>query len=138
MTNHVNPDRESFDAFRQIERQGPVHMLNLVRLKETAVYPDGTLVSGKEAYAAYGRESAPIFKGVGGRIVWSGGFELNLIGPAEERWDIAFIAEYPSGDAFVEMVKNPEYQQAVVHRTAAVLDSRLVRMEPKAAGNAFG
>ncbi len=34
-------------------------MLNLVRLRETAVYEDGTMVTGHEAYAAYGRESAP-------------------------------------------------------------------------------
>ncbi len=113
-------------------------MLNLVRLNETAVYPDGTLVSGKEAYAAYGRESAPIFKKVGGRIIWSADFEINLIGPETEHWDVAFIAEYPSAEAFVEMVKDPDYQKAVVHRTSAVLDSRLVRMAPKTTGDAFG
>ena len=138
MSDYVNPDRERFAAFRQVDAAGPVHMLNLIRLKETAVYPDGTLVSGQEAYAAYGRESAPIFKRVGGRIVWSADFELNLIGPENERWDIVFIAEYPSADAFVEMIKDEAYQEAVVHRTSAVQDSRLVRMTPKSAGEAFG
>ena len=135
---NINPDRKRFKKFREIDRNGPVHMLNLVRLRHTAVYQDGTMVSGAEAYAAYGRESAPIFKRVGGRIVWSGEFELNLIGPENEIWDIAFIAEYPSGDAFVEMVKDPDYQKAVVHRTAAVLDSRLLRMEPKDSEDKFG
>ena len=96
------------------------------------------MVTGKEAYAAYGRESAPIFKRVGGRIVWSGAPELVLIGPQEEMWDIAFIAEYPSGDAFVEMVKDEDYQKAVVHRTAAVADSRLIRTEAKKGGEGFG
>ncbi|MGI9351374.1 MAG: DUF1330 domain-containing protein [Rhizobiaceae bacterium] len=136
--SNVNPDRERFRKFREIDRDGPIHMLNLVRLRETAVYPDGTMVSGIEAYAAYGRESSPIFKRVGGRIVWSGGFELGLIGPENETWDVAFIAEYPRGEAFVEMVKDPDYQLAVVHRTVAVLDSRLVRMEPKKSGESFG
>ena len=138
MSGHINPDRERFSAFRDIASDGPIHMLNLIRLKETAVYPDGTLVSGREAYAAYGRESAPIFKRVGGRIFWSADFELDLIGPEEERWDIVFIAEYPSTDAFVEMVKDEDYQKAVVHRTSAVQDSRLVRMNPKSTGEAFG
>ncbi|MEM9329726.1 MAG: DUF1330 domain-containing protein [Pseudomonadota bacterium] len=138
MESYINPDRERFGEFRSIGREGPIQMLNLVRLKETAVYPDGTMVSGREAYAAYGRESAPIFKGVGGRIVWTAQFEIGLIGPPEEAWDIAFIAEYPSSDAFVDMVKNEAYQKAVLHRTAAVLDSRLVRFEPKANGDVFG
>ncbi|MBO6815388.1 MAG: DUF1330 domain-containing protein [Rhizobiaceae bacterium] len=138
MADHVNPEREMFKAFAEMKSDGPVHMLNLVRFKETATYEDGTMVSGAEAYAAYGRDSAPILSKVGGRIVWSGDFDLTLIGPGEEVWDIAFIAEYPSSDAFVEMVKNEDYQRAVRHRTAGVQDSRLIRMSPKAAGEAFG
>lgn len=138
MEGYINPEREQFGKFRGIERNGPVHMINLIRLRETAVYPDGMMVSGKEAYAAYGRESGPIFKRVGGRIIWTGSPELMLIGPQNETWDIAFIAEYPSGEAFVEMVKDEDYQKAVVHRTAAVLDSRLIRTEPKKAGAGFG
>jgi len=138
MENYLNPDRETFGKFRSIERDGPVHMLNLVKLNATAKYADGTLVSGKEAYEAYGRESGPIFQRVGGKIAWSGSFELTLIGPKDETWDIAFIAEYPSGAAFVEMVKDPEYQKAVLHRNAAVETSRLIRLEPGQSGNTFG
>ena len=61
-----------------------------------AAYPDGRKATGAEAYAAYGRESGPVFERLGGRIVWQGRFELMLIGPQEERWDHCFIAEYPS------------------------------------------
>ena len=45
---------------------------------------------------------SPVFERLGGRLVWQGRFELMLIGPAEERWDHCFIAEYPSVSAFVE------------------------------------
>ena len=123
MAGHVDPTRE---------------MLNLVKLRAEAAYPDGRAATGAEAYAAYGRESGPIFRRVGGRIAWSGDFKLMLIGPQDERWDICFIAEYPHGAAFVEMVKDPDYQKAVVHRQAAVADSRLVRLAPKASGAGFG
>jgi uncharacterized protein (DUF1330 family) len=61
-----------------------------------------------------------------------------LIGPESERWDMAFVAEYPSPDAFAAMIRDPEYREAVKHRQAAVADSRLVRMEPSAAGANFG
>ena len=47
-----------------------------------AAYPDGRKATGAEAYAAYGRESGPVFERLGGRIVWQGRFELMLIGPA--------------------------------------------------------
>jgi uncharacterized protein (DUF1330 family) len=135
---YIDPTREMFGKFRSLPEEGPVHMLNLVRLREKAEYADGRQASGAEAYAAYGRESGPIFRRVGGRIAWSGDFRLMLIGPTEERWDICFIAEYPSGAAFVEMVKDPDYQKAVRHRQAAGADSRLIRLAPRENGSGFG
>ena len=135
---HVDPERERFAAFRAIEREGPIHMLNLIRLRERADYGDGREASGAEAYAAYGRESRPVFERLGGRQIWIGVPELMLIGPADERWDIAFIAEYPTGAAFVEMVRDPVYREAVKHRTAAVEDSRLLRLRPGVPGSGFG
>ncbi len=136
--HHVDPDKETFRAFREMERPGKLHMLNLVRLREKAKYEDGREASGAEAYAAYGRESGPVFQRLGGRIVWRGRFEFMLIGPKDERWDHCFIAEYPNLDAFVEMVRDPVYREAVKYRQAAVLTSRLIRTEPKEGGPGFG
>lgn len=113
-------------------------MLNLVRLREQARYPGGQTVTGREAYAAYGKESAPVFHGVGGKIIWRGAFELMLIGPREERWDICFVAEYPSVTAFAAMLRDPIYREAVKHRQAAVEDSRLIRLATLPAGETFG
>ena len=141
--NYVDPTRDAFRAFRSLNGEGEIHMLNLVRLRQTAVYPQqhawhGRALSGEEAYRAYGEESGPILKAVGGSIAYSANFEFVLIGPDSERWDIVFIAQYPSTDAFVSMVKNPDYQQAVVHRQAAVRTSRLLRLSPKKTGDLFG
>lgn len=138
MTGHIDPTRETFAAFRAMERDGPVHMLNLLRFRETAAYDDGTLATGAEAYAAYARESGPVFERLGGRQVWLGVPELTLIGPAAERWDLAFIAEYPGVAAFVAMLRDPDYRRAVRHRQAAVADSRLIRMNPRPPGARFG
>ncbi|MEJ8571515.1 DUF1330 domain-containing protein [Microbaculum marinum] len=138
MTAYIDPSRESFSRFREMQRQGPVHMLNLLRFRETAAYDDGTEATGAEAYRSYARESGPIFTRLGGRQVWVGKPELILIGPADERWDLAFIAEYPSVDAFVAMLRDPDYRKAVRHRQAAVADSRLIRMQPAAPGATFG
>jgi uncharacterized protein (DUF1330 family) len=131
MTGFVDPTRETFGAFRADDRPGPVHMLNLVRFRDRAAYEDGREATGAEAYAAYGRESGPVFSRLGGRILWRGRFELTLIGPGEEHWDECFIAEYPSVAAFVEMLRDPVYREAVKHRQAAVRDSRLIRLAMK-------
>src|SRR5471032_385114 len=80
---HVDPTKEVFAQFRANDRKGPIHMLNLVRLREQAVYPDGRQATGWEAYAAYGRESGPVFQRLGGKVFWQGRFELMLIGPQE-------------------------------------------------------
>src|SRR5262245_66349484 len=130
MTGHIDPTKETFDAFRSSDRPGPIHMLNLVRFREKAGYPDGRNATGAEAYAAYGRDSHPVFSRLGGRIVWRGNFELMLIGPSDERWDECFIAEYPSVAAFVEVIRDPVYREGLKTRQAAVLGSRRSCLAP--------
>src|SRR6202453_2602800 len=104
MAGYVDPTKEAFATFRADDRPGPIHMLNLVKLRARAAYPDGRGATGAEAYAAYGRQSEPVFSRLGGSIVWRGAFEQTLIGPTEERWDLCFIAEYPAVAAFVARI----------------------------------
>ncbi len=143
--NHLDPDRAQFDAFKALPRDSVIHMLNLVRFKAAATYPAdhalaGQALTGEDAYGYYGADSGAVFQRVGGRIVWRGTMEAMLIGPADERWDAIFIAEYPNSAAFLEMVTDPVYRQAVFHRQAAVETSRLIRCNPKASRSetAFG
>ena len=143
MAGSVDPTREQFDAFKALPRDVPIQMLNLVRLKPMADYtPDhpnhGKGMTGADAYRAYGRETAALFTRLGGRQVWVGRPVAVVTGPADEQWDIAFIAEYPNASAFLAMVTDPEYREFVKHRTAAVADSRLIRMSPAAPGEGFG
>lgn len=134
---HINPTREQFDAFKALPRDTPVMMLNLVRLKETATYENGETCTGAEAYRRYGEYSGPIFRELGGEIMWRGHQECMLTGPTDKQWDIAFVARYPTAGAFLAMVTNPAYQAIVIHRTAAVDDSRLIRFGVDEAGEGF-
>jgi len=134
---YIDPEREQFEQFKALPRDTPVHMLNLIKLKDSSTYEDGTTTTGAEAYAAYGRDSGPIFQRVGGKIIWRGQPESMVIGPVDELWDIAFIAYYPNAGAFMEMVTDSDYQQAVKHRQAAVETSRLIRHGELPAGELF-
>jgi len=143
MSGAVDPTREAMAAFRDLPGDRPIAMINLLRFRESAAYPSGhpnhaEARSGARAYAAYGRAAAAPFARSGGRQIWLGRPELTLIGPADEAWDLAFIAAYPSGEAFLTMLRDPEYQTAVIHRQAAVADSRLIRCAPSEAGAGFG
>jgi uncharacterized protein (DUF1330 family) len=139
----IDPTRAQFDAFKALPRDTPIQMLNLVRLKALADYPEGHPDHGKgltglDAYRAYGRLTAPILKRVGGHQVWAGRPEGVVTGPEDERWDLAFIAEYPGASAFMAMVTDPDYREIVKHRTAGVEDSRLIRLAPVVPGDGFG
>ncbi|HEY2660158.1 MAG TPA: DUF1330 domain-containing protein [Caulobacteraceae bacterium] len=143
MAGSIDPLREQFDAFKALPRDQPIQMLNLVRLKARADYPadhpdHGKDLTGLDAYRAYGRTTAEIFKRVGGRQVWVGRPDVVVTGPFEERWDLAFIAEYPTAGAFLAMVTDSGYREYVKHRQAGVEDSRLIRMAPMAPGEGFG
>ena len=140
---YINPSRAQFDAFKALDRDHPIEMLNLVRFRDRAEYPAdhplaGEGLTGADAYANYGRESAPVLERVGGSILWRGTFQATLMGPEDEVWDACFIARYPAAHAFLAMISDPDYQKAVVHRTAGVLTSRLIRTRPAEGGAAFG
>lgn len=137
MPSYIDPERDQFDAFKALPRNHTIMMLNFLRFRDKADYDDGREVTGAEAYAAYGRKSGPVFRRVGGEIIWRGKPELMLIGPKDKDWDLVFVARYPTAGAFLEMVTDPQYQVAVKHRQAAVLDSRLIRVAEAGEGEGF-
>ena len=141
-SSYIDPSPANFQAFKDLPRDEPIHMLNLLEYRERAEYPQGHEHAGKgwsgrRAYEEYGKTSGPIFRRVGGTIVWRGSFQTMVTGPDVKRWHDGFVAQYPNAGAFFEMIKDPEYQQAVVNRTAALVDSRLMRFEPGEAGEGF-
>jgi uncharacterized protein (DUF1330 family) len=139
---YVDPSRVNFEAFKGLDRDQPIEMLNLVCFRDKAAYPqDHRLasknLSGAEAYHNYGQDSLPVFERVGGTVLWSGEPQCMVIGPDEEHWDAAFVAHYPTAHAFLEMIADPVYQQAVIHRQAAVRTSRLIRHKLRVVQNGF-
>lgn len=142
MTVYIDPSRANFDAFKSLPRDEPIHMLNLLLYRDLAEYPEGhehhgNGWSGRRAYEEYGITSGPIFRRLGGEIIWRGAFQCMVTGPENRQWDDGFVARYPNSGAFFEMIKDPEYQLAVVNRTAALVDSRLIRFKPGEVGAGF-
>ena len=115
---HIDPTSDQARAFGSTtDRPDPVFMLNLLRFAE-----DG----GAESYARYAAATGEHLARVGGEIVWAGACDDALIGPDAREWDVAAVVRYPSRAAFLDMVRDPGYQQVVGHRSAGLADSRLI------------
>lgn len=130
---YVNSDEKAYVAMQKLPADQPLHMLNMIRFKDKAVYKEGSEFAakgwtGEQAYAEYGRHSSPIAARTGGKVVYFGMPQLTLIGPEHEKWDAIFIISYPNLASFLALVGDPEYKKHAFHRSAAVADSRLVRM----------
>ena len=126
----VDPDSQTLKQFRnQRQSAKPIVMLNLLRYRERAAYPDGfdaEPCSGREAYQRYGAVAGGLVADAGGRPVWMGTISRAFIAPDAEAWDDAILVYYPSRQHFLDMYESADYQAAKPHRTAALEDSRLI------------
>ncbi len=113
-------NEEGFAAFSGRTGDGtPVVMLNLLAFK-----PDG----GQERYMEYGAAVAPLLEQAGGRIVWAGQPAAALLGDGS--WDLVALVEYPTRQAFLDMIGSPEYQAIAHLRTEALSKGELHPMDP--------
>lgn len=126
MDASTEPERlneEGFAAFSGRADEGtPVVMLNLLAFKSEG---------GRERYEEYGEAVAPSLEKVGGRIVFMGAPASPLLGGGS--WDLVVLVEYPSRQAFLDMIGSPAYQAIGHLRTEALVRSELHPMDPAAA-----
>lgn len=127
--NAVHPSAEQAAAFFGAPEDGPFVMVNLLKFKDKATYPDGRDpgLSGAEAYARYGAEVGKLIVALGGRTHYAGRVTGLMLGEVEELWDMVALAEYPSLAAFREMVASPEYRAIAVHRDAGLAGQLNIR-----------
>jgi uncharacterized protein (DUF1330 family) len=114
----VYPTREQLEALLAGPADQPVVMLNLLRFKPEATAPDQG-VSGQEAYGRYGEKMRAIVESRGGRILWTGRVDSQVIGDSAE-FHAAALVEYPSRKVFVEIATSPEVAAIGVHRAAGL------------------
>lgn len=123
MSNPVEPERlnqEGFVAYAARAGDGmPVVMLNLLRF-----LPEG----GRERYEEYGAAVAPLLEKVGGQVRFLGRAAPPLLsgGP----WDLVLLVEYPTRQAFLEMVGSEEYKAIAHLRTEALAEGELHPLDP--------
>lgn len=112
--------------------EGEIVMLNLLRFREVADYssalelaPDEP-ITGAEAYDRYMAHTKPFLEDAGGSVDFIGSGDHWLIGPPDESWDLALLVRHKSVQTFMAFASNKEFLAGMGHRTAGVLDSRLL------------
>ncbi|MEM8601277.1 MAG: DUF1330 domain-containing protein [Bacteroidota bacterium] len=135
MRPHIDPQPEAIAAFLHRDHAAPVVMLNLLRFREAADYgarpnlAPPSPISGREAYAVYLRHTQPFLAKYGAEVVVHGRGEAFLIGPDGPAWDAVLVVRYPSTAAFLALAQDPDYLAGAGHRTAALVDSRLLPID---------
>ena len=120
--NKVMPNEKQMEEFLEEGTDEPIFMVNLLKFKEKAEYPDKreTDLSGREAYAIYGAEVVKHLEKVGGKPIFGSDVIRLMLGEVEELWDQVAIAMYPNRKAMLKMISDPDYIESAQHRVAGL------------------
>lgn len=99
-------------------------MVNLLRFKREADDShEGR--SGQQAYMRYGSAMREFVESKGGRFIWAGRVDLQVIGEeGGEGFDVVALMKYPSRKAFLEMANDPDVAKDIGRHRAAGLESQ--------------
>ena len=129
---YLDPTDATAVALFNRDIEGPLSMLNLLRLRETADYGEApelappNPISGRRAYERYMDHTLPFLHASGGELIYIGDGGDYFIGPEGEGWDLAMLVRQNSVEDFIAFASNEAYLAGVGHRTAAVWDSRIL------------
>ncbi len=133
--SHIHATQEAGKAFFMRGISGPVVMLNLLKFNNTADYSkhpelaSEAEISGEAAYKLYMKGVGPLLEAAGGEVLFQGKAGSYLIGPETESWDLVLVVKHASVQKFMAFAQDEAYLAIEGHRTAALLDSRLLPME---------
>ena len=132
---YIEATQEAGAALFRRNPQGPIVMLNLLKFREEADYskfPDlapESPVSGEAAYELYIAHTLPFLEASGGEVLFKGTGGPFVIGPQDESWDLVLLVKHQSLQRFMAFASDEGYLKGAGHRTAALLDSRLLPMQ---------
>jgi uncharacterized protein (DUF1330 family) len=128
--NAVYPTQSHVEELMADASDTPVVMLNLLKFRDKAAYPDGrsTDLTGRQAYELYAAPMQKVIENGGGRVLFGGAIASLVIGEVDDLWDTCVLVEYPSTAAFASIVTSQEVAEIGVHRAAGLEGQLLIRL----------
>ena len=117
----IYPTAEQFQELMKGQADSPVVMVNLLKFKSQADESEGD-VSGVEAYMRYGEKMREFVESKGGRFIWSGRVDSQVIGTGGEEFQVVALVEYPSRAAFLKIATDPYVEKDIGKHRAAGLE----------------
>ena len=128
----IDPRGADLKRLLQEDPGGPVVMLNLLKFRERANYPEGSPHAPCTGAEAYRRYQTAFVETVGdvsrAEVVWEGQVDRPFIGDASQDWDKCLLVRYPSRQHFLGMMADAAYREALVHRYAGLERTILLQM----------
>ena len=101
-------DLLNIKGLKELDHQGPVVMVNLMRFHARSLDGDG---SGWDAYLRYSALTVPMIKARGGTLLWTGDAKAVALGHAEgNTWDYLALVYYPRVADFIDMMTSADYE----------------------------
>ena len=128
------PSEDQLRALFRGNLEGPWHFVNLLRFKKSADYPSDHELSsqdleGAQAYDLYGAVALEQVTKRGGRLMTLNNVEKQLVGDTLA-WHRVATMEYQNIKAFIDMLLDPDYQAALVHREAGLEATEVLVTRP--------
>ncbi len=124
-TTGTAPNIAGFNKLLKKDRNLPMVIINLIKYRDIALYPEGyngKPISGKKAYYIYGRLALKYNGKLGNRPIFSGDFKSTLFNNSVEDpdWDDIVILNYISVSSFFEYASTKIVIKSHIHREAGL------------------
>ena len=116
----LEPTHEQLAALAAAPASGAVVMLNLLKFARGG---------GSKSYAKYAEAFERLLTKHGGRFIYRGRAAELLVG--DESWDAVALVEYPSRQAFAELIGSPEYSAIAPLRQGGLERTILYATDPR-------
>lgn len=125
--NDLLPSDQQWQWLAADQSKQPMYLVSFLEFRDRAQYPDTPQpvddIHGKTAYLRYLKKALRYLGACGGTAIWSGK-PLAVLSrgdqPEYEDWAEIVIFKYPQASKFMWMLTRQGYQQALVHRLAAL------------------
>ena len=116
----IYPNKEQIEELMKGPADQPVVMVNLLKFKERADESEDD-ATGQQAYGRYAEQMRKVVESQGGRFIWAGRVDSNVIGEdGDPEFDVVALVEYPSRQKFLEIVGSQKVREIGEHRSAGL------------------
>jgi len=128
-TDHLGPTPNQMETLLQRDQNIPVVMLNYLKFRDVAVYPDDfkgkRYKTGREAYQKYGQRDSH-----NNQVDIFGDYKFTIVGEDEPKWNNFVFVRYPSVKNFIGMIATKSYQASSTQRSAGLENTILLSITP--------